>query len=203
MESLIALHEIGNYTLGRMTDLLFGGGECFFLPNSTSSSCRADNIDVFAKAKELGWNVNTGLESFTAMKSTAQLPIMNLFANDHMSYEIDRDSKIQPSLREMVEKAIDILTYATKDSPHGFFLMIEGSRIDMAGHSNDAAAHVHDIIAYNDAIEYVKGYVDGRDDTVMVSVSDHETGGLSVAYQANKTAYPDYLWFILKVDVLF
>ena len=61
----------------------------------------------------------------------------------------------------------------------------------MADHSNDASAYVYDTLVYNDAIEYVKGYVDGRDDKVMVSVSDHETGGLPVAYQANKTTYPD------------
>lgn len=52
-----------------------------------------------------------------------------------MSYEIDRMEEKEPSLREMSEKALSILREATGGSDQGFFLMIEGSRIDMAAHS--------------------------------------------------------------------
>lgn len=52
-----------------------------------------------------------------------------------MAYEIDRDEKKEPSLTEMSKKALDILFKATEDKEKGFFLMIEGSRIDMAAHS--------------------------------------------------------------------
>lgn len=84
-----------------------------------------------------------------------------------MSYEIDRNPTLQPSLRKMTEKALAALS---ANSPNGFFLMVEGSRIDMAAHENgcplpsdsslisqilDAAAHYHDIFAYNDALEAV------------------------------------------------
>jgi alkaline phosphatase len=53
----------------------------------------------------------------------------------HMSYEIDRNNDTEPSLMEMSKKALDILKSATANSEKGFFLMIEGSRIDMAAHS--------------------------------------------------------------------
>lgn len=52
-----------------------------------------------------------------------------------MSYEIDRDQTKEPSLTEMSDKALHLLSSATQDSEQGFFLMIEGSRIDMAAHS--------------------------------------------------------------------
>jgi alkaline phosphatase len=52
-----------------------------------------------------------------------------------MSYEIDRNENAEPSLREMSAKALEILNKASADSDKGFFLMIEGSRIDMAAHS--------------------------------------------------------------------
>jgi alkaline phosphatase len=52
-----------------------------------------------------------------------------------MSYEIDRNDQSEPSLREMSEKALNILKATSADSDKGFFLMIEGSRIDMAAHS--------------------------------------------------------------------
>ena len=58
--------------------------------------------------------------------------------------------------------------------------MVEASRIDHAGHANDAAAHLHDILAYNEAVAVAleKARTDGN--TLFVSVSDHETGGMSL-----------------------
>lgn len=52
-----------------------------------------------------------------------------------MSYEIDRDPDEEPSLTDMTRKALDILYESSKTKDKGFFLMIEGSRIDMAAHS--------------------------------------------------------------------
>ncbi|CAG8529204.1 15899_t:CDS:2, partial [Acaulospora colombiana] len=111
-----------------------------------------------------------------------------------MSYEIDRDATEEPSLREMSEKAIGILESLTANSDKGFFLMIEGSRIDMAAHSNDPGTHVHEILAYHQTVEAVRNYVDNHPGTVVISVSDHETGGLSLARQIN-ASYPEYLWY--------
>ena len=59
---------------------------------------------------------------------------MRLLTPDHMSYEIDRNPALEPSLLQMVNKTLQILTKATENSEKGFFLMIEGSRIDMAAH---------------------------------------------------------------------
>jgi len=199
MENQIALHEIGNYSLGRQVDLMFGGGICHFLPrNNSLASCRQDDVNPFELAKTLGWNIGISKEYFDSLKEDASLPILNLFANDHMNYDIDRDSKVQP---EMASKALQILKYSTKDSPAGFFVMIEGSRIDMAAHSNDPTAHVHDILAYHETISVVKKFVNENPGTVMISVSDHETGGsffriilgFSVGHQLGLT-YPEYRW---------
>lgn len=77
--------------------------------------------------------------------------------------------------------------------------MVEGSRIDMAGHSNDPAGHVHEILSYQSTVQVVRKHVDELNKagiaTVMISVSDHETGGLSLAYQLDGVAYPDYAWY--------
>ncbi|KAI8813671.1 alkaline phosphatase [Cladochytrium replicatum] len=196
MEDLIAVHEIGDYALGRTVDLMFGGGLCHFVPNNTVGSCRLDEIDVLAKGQTYGWTTMKSRVEFDQLQaSEAKLPLMGLFALDHMSYEIDRNPKEEPSLAEMAAKALELLTHAAtgKASERGFFLMIEGSRIDMAAHSNDAAAHYHDIMAYQDTVALVKKYVEEHPDTIMISVSDHETGGFSVAYQVSED-YPEYLW---------
>lgn len=58
---------------------------------------------------------------------------------------------------------------------------------------NDAATHVHEILEYQNTIELVRQYIDDHPDTVMVSTSDHETGGLSLARQTSYE-YPVYRW---------
>ena len=110
-----------------------------------------------------------------------------------MSYSIDRVPQVQPSLAEMAKTALEILHAATKDSKQGFFLLIEGSRIDMASHSNDPVGHVHDVLAFNSAFHVARTFID-RIGGVLISTSDHETGGLSVGRQVTVT-YPEYVWY--------
>lgn len=110
-----------------------------------------------------------------------------------MSFEIDRDPKEQPALHEMVDKALKILKIKSDQQDSGFFLMIEGSRIDMAAHNNDPAAHVHDIFEYQQTAALVKQFVKENPNTVLISTSDHETGGFTAGRQVGED-YPDYIW---------
>lgn len=186
-EDRIAEQMVGDYPLGRVVDLMFGGGRCHFLPNSTvDDSCRADDKDIVALAKKNGYNYIDDRKAFDHLKGGAELkfPMLGLFADTDIPYEIDRrnENDIYPSLKEMAETAMKALSEATKDSDKGFFLMIEGSRIDHAGHHNDAAAQVHEVLAYDEAFASVLDFIKNEDtQTVMVSTSDHETGGLATA----------------------
>ena len=93
---------------------------------------------------------------------------------------------IYPSLDEMARTALKALEAATRDSDKGFFLMIEGSRIDHAGHGNDPAAQVREVLAYDKAFGSVLEFLDeSSTDGVLVATSDHETGGLAVARRKN------------------
>ncbi|KAJ9636275.1 vacuolar alkaline phosphatase [Coniosporium tulheliwenetii] len=173
--------------------------QCHFLPNSTEGSCRADDKDVLDMAKEKGFTYINDKAGFDALKlgSAVKLPLLGLLADTDIPYEIDRrfEGDKYPSLQAMAETAMKALSAATKDSDKGFFLMIEGSRIDHAGHANDPAAQVHEVLAYDKAFASVLDFL--AKDTVqgvMVSTSDHETGGLATARQLHAT-YPDYLWY--------
>ena len=99
-------------------------------------------------------------------------PVLGLFAPQHMSYELDRDPSYEPSLLEMAKKAISYV----EGSSEGFFIMIEGSRIDHSGHQNDARTHIGEIQSYYEVVSYVRKYVDNNPNTILVSVSDHDTG---------------------------
>ncbi|KAF2638764.1 alkaline phosphatase-like protein [Massarina eburnea CBS 473.64] len=198
-EDRIAEQMVGDYPLGRVVDLMFGGGRCHFLPNSTDDSCRADNKDVVELAKKNGYNYISDRKAFDGLKGGRALkfPMLGLFAETDIPYEIDRrnENDLYPSLHEMAEVALKALSEATKDSDKGFFLMVEGSRIDHAGHHNDPAAQVHEVLAYDKAFTSVLDFLD-KDSTqgIMVSTSDHETGGLAVARQLHST-YPEYAWY--------
>lgn len=196
MEAEIASQQLGFYPLGRNVDLMFGGGRCFFEPKSTNGSCRQDNLDLIRDGSEKGWSFITNREEFDQLEPERSrlLPIAGLFAPNHMDYTIDRNPAEQPSLKEMSQKALRILERATSESSQGFFIMIEGSRIDMTAHSNDPAAHAHEILAYYEAVAAVKEFVSTHPETVMISVSDHETGGLTLGRQLN-SSYPDYVWY--------
>ncbi|KAF9149445.1 hypothetical protein BG015_008756 [Linnemannia schmuckeri] len=198
MESEIAAQQIGDYPLLRQIDLMMGGGRCFFLPNTTEGSCRTDGRDLIKEAQEVyGWeHVMQNKDDFMSLKAKDgmfPLPAMGLFHLDHMNYMIDRDENKEPSLSEMTEAALATLKGQAKTS-QGFFLMIEGSRIDMGGHNNDPVAHVHEILEYHKAVKAVQKFVYDNPDTLVISTSDHETGGFTLGYQDDPDTYPDYLW---------
>lgn len=198
-EDRIAEQMVGDYPLGRVVDLMLGGGRCHFLPNSTENSCRSDDKDVVDLAKQNGFNYISDRKAFDDLKggSALKFPLLGLFAETDIPYEIDRrnENDIYPSLHEMAEVALKALSDATRDSDKGFFLMVEGSRIDHAGHHNDPAAQVHEVLAYDKAMTSVLNFLD-KDSTkgLMVSTSDHETGGLAAARQLHST-YPEYVWY--------
>lgn len=210
LEDSIAEQEVGEHPLGRVVDLILGGGRCHFLPNSTEGSCRLDDKDITKLAQEkFGWNYVNDRAGFDSLKlgKAVTLPLLGLFAGSDIPFEIDRRSMqdVYPSLDEMAQTALRALDEATKDSDKGFFLMIEGSRIDHAGHGNDAASQVHEVLAYDKAFSTVVKYLEESEtDGVVVSTSDHETGGLAVArrrlscsiligYTANQVRNTPYL----------
>lgn len=86
-------------------------------------------------------------------------------------------------LSEFVEKGIELL-----DNPVGFFMMVEGGKIDWACHANDAAASIHDTLALDESIAIAyEFYEQHPDETLIIVTGDHETGGLSIGFAG--TAY--------------
>ncbi|PNY30002.1 Alkaline phosphatase [Tolypocladium capitatum] len=200
MQDDIALQEIGAGVLGRSVDLMLGGGRCHFLPNTTAGSCRMDDVDVAALAQdEYGWSYADGRAGFDALKGgeRVKLPMLGLFAPNDVPFELDRRdmNDVYPSLSEMAQTALRALEKATAGSDKGFFLMIEGSRIDHAGHINDPAAQVHEVLEYDKAFKAVVDFIgQSKTETVLVATSDHETGGLATALQ-EPGHLPVYNWY--------
>lgn len=166
---------------------MLGGGRCHFLPNTTEGGCRADDRDITKLAQEkFGWSYIDSRKDFDKLElgNNVKLPLLGLFAERDIPFEIDRRNQndVYPSLNEMAQTALKALEDATADSEKGFFLMIEGSRIDHAGHGNDPAAQVNEVLAYDAAFATVIEFLErSNDGGILIATSDHETGGLSVA----------------------
>ncbi|KAF9105416.1 hypothetical protein BGX27_009638 [Mortierella sp. AM989] len=197
MESEIAEQQIGDYVLGRQIDLLLGGGRCFFLPNTTEGSCRQDGRDLIRESKDYNWkNVILNKARFEELNDEDEgipLPALGLFHQTDLSFEIDRDPTKEPSLLNMTMAALKSLRNQ-KGPNQGFFLLIEGSRIDMAAHVHDPVAHLHEILQYQETVAAVRKFVAENTDTLLISTSDHETGGFTLGFQEDPKVYPEYLW---------
>ena len=101
----------------------------------------------------------------------------SVFGANGMEFAIDADGS-QPTLAEIVAKGIELL-----DGPNGFFLMCEGGKVDYAGHANDAATDLREVLALDDAVGVaLRFYEQHPDETLVITTGDHETGGLSMGF---------------------
>lgn len=99
-----------------------------------------------------------------------------LFGDREMSYDIDRDPAVQPSLEEMTRKAIEKLS----KNENGFFLMVEGSKIDWAAHGNDPVGMATDFLAYDRACGAALEFARKNGETAVIMVPDHGNSGISI-----------------------
>ncbi len=156
-------------------DVLLGGGSKYFLGGLGGQSLGAE---ISAEGYQL---VRTASELRAA---PTEGRLLGLFAASDLPYRVDRDGDLGepqqvPGLPQLTESALDRL-----DPQRGFFLMIEGGRIDHAGHQNDVGAMYGELQEFDATIELLLDYVDQHSDVALIITADHETGGLSLTYRA-------------------
>jgi alkaline phosphatase len=169
-------------------DVMLGGGSQYFLP-AGPGSVRGDDglLDELASA---GYVVVRTADELAAAR--AELPIAGLFASEHLAYSTERTpATTEPTLTEMAMAAIERLDAA---APEGFFLMIEGSRIDMASHGNLLPEMVGDMLELDRTVETVAAWAAGRDDVTLLVTADHECGGLEIVRGNGAGNLPDVTW---------
>jgi len=168
-----------NTRLGSGLDVLLGGGRDNFLPTIATANGkgkRTDGRDLIAEMKNQGYSfAGTGTE-LAAVDTKTTHKLFGLFNASHMEYELDRVKKNidEPSLTDMTLKAIDVLG----QNPSGFFLLVEGGRIDHALHGTNAKRVMEDTIAFDDAIKAALEEMKKRDpdlkNTLIVITADHD-----------------------------
>jgi alkaline phosphatase len=259
--------------VGVEIDVLLGGGSRHFLPQATpgpnnvvrdrsgnpilrtsgsqitlGSASRADGVDLVEIAKQRGYTYVNSRDALLGLDTNQFTPgsnrkLLGLFRNSHSSYEQDRQINFQhePTLAELTRIAIAVLK---RKSTKGFFLMVEGGRIDHMEHANvggvsfmmdgaterwgikvDSLAFLDDgsyngaaaattaqnvygsdylikeVLSFDYAVEEGRKFMNDRTNgqTLIMSTSDHECGGLAVVglhdeadLQANGTKIRTY-----------
>ncbi|CAJ93279.1 Alkaline phosphatase [Cupriavidus necator] len=150
-------------------DVLLGGGRRQFLPDSVTGGKRTDGVDLTTQFP--GYTYVTTGTAFKAVDPASTSKLLGLFNMDHLNYELDRvkNNVDEPSLADMTEKAIRIL----QKNGNGYFLMVEGGRIDHALHGTNAKRALEDTIAFDDAIKRALSMVD-LSNTMIVVTADHD-----------------------------
>lgn len=166
-------------------DFFAGGGLDVNPQNSQKHRQYAEYGDAYEYVRSKGYRIVETKDQFLALKP-GDGKVFTKFTNSALEYTIDADGS-QPTLAEMVAKAIEML-----DGDSGFFIMAEGGRVDWAGHANDAATNLRDVLALDAAVKVALEFQDKHpDDTLVVVTGDHETGGMSMGFAG--TGYALYM----------
>ncbi len=176
-EQSVPGHANYNAALGDGVDVLMGGGQRNYLPLAVNaSSKRTDGVNLVTAMEAKGYKyVDTGTK-LAALDATSTTKLLGLFSQSEMAYELDRvNQKLdQPSLSQMTEKALQVLSRNDK----GFFLMVEGGRIDHALHGSNAKRALEDTLALDAAIDTALAFMEKKDpglkNTLVVVTADHD-----------------------------
>jgi alkaline phosphatase len=171
--------QLIEFPYGNGLEVAFGGGRSKFLPNNVADpeypNRKGERLD--GRNLALEWVKKRANSSFIwnkqqldAIDPRTTKHVLGLFDPSHLEFEYDRakPDNNEPSLPQMTSKAIDILS----QNKNGFFLMVEGGRIDQAHHYGNAYRALRDTVEFSDAIRTALKKVN-LDDTLIIVTADH------------------------------
>lgn len=151
-----------------------------------------DKTSIYELAKSAGYKVCFTQNDANSLQNGDKAIVVaeTLADGDAMSYDNDRKNN-EWALRDYVRKGIEVL-----DNKKGFFMMVEGGKVDWACHANDARSSIADTLALSAAVEEaIEFYNKHPKETLIIVTADHETGGLTIGY-----AGTDYNLFFRTLD---
>ena len=171
-------YEIGIDLANSNFDFFGGGG---FKSPAGKNNKKINSIEL---AKKNGYKYVNTKEDFNKLNNSSGkvIAVSPILANGKaLRYAIDQN-KDDITLADFTSKAIEVL-----DNEKGFFLMVEGGKIDWACHANDAATVIHEVIDFDAAVgKAIDFYKKHPKETSIVVVGDHETGGLTIGFAGTK-----------------
>ncbi|MHC1746562.1 MAG: alkaline phosphatase [Negativicutes bacterium] len=175
--------EIAEQQVYENINVVLSAGSPYLLPKELGGK-RQDGENLVAVLENKGYAY---IEDRDALMNIKSGKVWGMFGTDDMAYEMDRRvlAPQQPSLAEMTQKAIDLLSQNQK----GFFLFIEGSKVDWASHANDPIGVISDVLAFDDAVQAALKYAKKDGHTLVLAFSDHGNGGMSIGSKTTDKNY--------------
>ncbi|AVM22926.1 alkaline phosphatase [Bacillus pumilus] len=158
-------------------DILLGGGIQYF--------DRKDR-DLVKEFEKSGYSILRSKDDLTSQSSSKML---GLFQEDELDRAIDRPKHV-PTLKDMTQSA---LAQLNQDNSHGFFMLLEGSTIDSAGHENDVVGAMSEMEDFEKAVQAALQFAKKDQETLVVITADHATGGFSFGADG-MTSETGYKW---------
>lgn len=158
-----------------VADVMLGGGTKFF---------EREDRDITAEFIDAGYAYVDTYNKLATIPASSN--VLGLFAPVGLPWALD--DKRKNRLAYLTEHAIKHL-----ENDKGFFLLVEASQVDWAGHENDIAAAMAEMHDLNLALEYLVSYVEKHPDTLVVLTADHSTGGLAVGARGEYRWAPEWL----------
>lgn len=177
-------NEISEQQVYLDMDVVFGGGKKYLTPKEMGGT-RTDGENLIEVLRSRGYAF---VENRDDMMKTQAQKVWGMFADDAMAYEFDRKHFLaskEPSLAEMTQKAIQILS----SNPKGFFLFVEGSKVDWASHANDPIGVISDTLAFDDAVGVAVDFAKQNGETLVLAFTDHGNGGMSLGHGGTDKTY--------------
>ncbi|MBQ6754269.1 MAG: alkaline phosphatase [Bacteroidales bacterium] len=154
--------QIAEYYLGGKCDIFLGGGKKRF-------DNRADKRDLTKELRQLGYEVVYNESELLSSKTDR---IAGFFADKHLPLYKERGKIMQTALETTINRF--------KDNPEGFFIMLEGSQIDMQAHDNHFSEMIDEALDFDACVGIALDFARRDKNTLVVITADHETGGLTL-----------------------
>jgi alkaline phosphatase len=175
-------NDITEHMVYNNIDVVFGGGARHLIsePYTTTfgetwGAKREDGQNLMQVLEDRGYQFVDNKDDMAAL-STGK--VWGMFDDSHMDPEIDREAlhPTQPAIADMTAKAIELLS----QDRDGFFLMVEGSQVDWAGHNNDPKYMLTDFLAFDEAVKVAVDFAKQDGNTIVLAFPDHNTGGMTI-----------------------
>lgn len=158
-----------------VVDVMLGGGWSYFI---------RDDRNLVNEFKALGYQYADSYTDLLALPKGK--PTLGLFADKGLSKALDDTNPHRLSV--LTESAISQL-----ENVNGYFLLVEASQVDWAGHANDIASAMGEMEDLEQTIKLLKNYVDMHPDTLVVLTADHSTGGLTIGADGDYRWSPEFI----------
>jgi alkaline phosphatase len=160
-------------------DVAIGGGRIYLTD-------RPDGRDLVVELEQRGYLMADDLAVLDGVTGGSVMAVYEGAGLPHV-----KDGRDPEYLPKATSKALEILDSNTPEPAGGFFLMVEGSYIDSAGHSNDAEDLLGEMADFDDAVGVAFDYADSHPGTLVIVLADHETGGLTIPSGKENFLLPD------------